>query len=464
MKKIILTGIGLFGGLLTFGQAHINTLTPSPIWSSEAAFLNPSYLKNNHRISINIAPLMGMNFNLKNNFISAGGIIKLLKQVDSGQVQSFAPVHELMDNLQEQNSVETATDLTLLHIGFKIGKPQKALNFGLSIRQHIYANATLNDDFFRLIYNGNKQFAGKTIALNPLVSAMAYTDIGIAASKTFNISKFQITPAVRVKYLLGEASVHSKGTQLNLFTQEDGEYLELTGQVKGQAGGALDFDKLIKGETDSLFDYKDIAKALGKGVGIDLGGNVTYKNISLSLGLVDIGSITYSKKNAVSISSSNPVVRWDGYDIVGSQEGVDYEGQLPSLDSLKLTTEAQEFTTALGAKLTFNGNFGLIEKKDKKGNPYYRHNFGLSYIQGFNNQYNSSSDPYISVYYLFNIKNNFTIGANFNHFRTINDLGANIGWRLAGLKMALGTNSLIGAFGLDYTKQADVFLYLGIGF
>lgn len=442
-------------------QANIQTLTPGPVWATEGSFLNPSYLKNTKGFQLNVGPFMGFNMRVTNNFVAAGTIIDYVDQAGNDDV-NFGPIHAMMDNLRKRNSVEMHTDITLLHANFKVGKAEKAINFGLSVRQHGHMNMTVNDDVFKLLYGGNKQFAGKTVSFTPEVSSIAYTDIGLAASKTINVGPLKVTPGVRLRYLLGTAAFHTNQTKINFFTEQNGEYIQVEGQVNAKAGGIVNFDRLIN---DGEWETNDnIGKSLGRGFALDLGATVEYKNITLSLASIDNGSIGFKDNAAWHISSQNTSVRWEGYDIVASQDGVSFSENFEPLESLDVQTERKAFSTGIGSKITFNGNYGLKLKKDKKGMSYYMHNAGLNYVQGFKNQYNASTSPWTSIYYQMNLKNKFTLGANFNNYRNISDLGANIGIRVAAINLGLGTNSLFAAVNRNSSKQVDFFFQFGFAF
>ncbi len=442
-------------------QANIQTLAPTPIWASEGSFLNPSYLKNTRGFQLNIAPFMGLNLRVTNNFAAAGTILDYVEQAGNDDV-NFGPIHSLMDNLRNKNSVEVHSDFTLLNANFKLGKAAKAINFGFSVRQHAHMNMTVNDDFFRLMYGGNKQFAGQTVTLRPEISSIAYTDIGLAASKTISVGALKITPGVRLRYLVGNAAFQTNKTQINFFTEQNGEYIEVDGKIDANGGGMIDFDKLIN---DGEFETNDkIGKSMGRGFALDLGATVEYKNLSLSLASIDNGSIRFKDNAAWHISSQNTAVRWEGYDIVASQEGVEFSDNFEPLESLEVETERKAFSTSIGSKITFNGNYGLKSKVDKKKNAYYLHNVGLSYVQGFKNQYNASTSPWTAIYYQMNLKNKFTIGANFNNYRNVSDFGANVGVRFAGINLGLGTNSLFAAVNRNASKQVDFFFHLGFAF
>jgi hypothetical protein len=146
--------------------------------------------------------------------------------------------------------------------------------------------------------------------------------------------------------------------------------------------------------------------------------------------------------------------------VIANQDGVEVSEGIT--DALDLKRENRDFNAYIGSKITFNGNYGLKEKTDRKGYRYYIHNAGVSYIQGFQNRFNASTIPMYSIYYQLNIWNRITAGVNYNSFGNVSDMGMNVGFRLAGFNVGVGSNSLFAAINRDASKQVNLFFLLGI--
>lgn len=481
MKNILLLLLSCFiiiPNLESSAQSNLQGLSQNPIMASEASFLNPAYLSKTRKFQLNIAPLMGINLNVNNNFVSAGNIIDYMNMYQEGASINFKPVHAFMDNLRDVNTIMASVDMTLLNATYRVGNPNNALHIGLSVRQHINANFTINDDFFKLIYGGNKQFAGETITLHPELSAISYTDIGLGASKVLNFGKLTITPAARFRYLIGNAAAYSDNSKIDFYTQANGDFIELSGNIDAYAGG-VDYENLGENLT-----YETLMNGFGRGYALDLGLSVAYKNLSVSIASIDNGSIQFKKDNSKHYTSSEAYT-WEGYDIVANYEGRnEFDGMF---DDYKVDEENKAFKTGIGSKITINANYGLMHKMDVKnkkkkrnknieessdsnnvapiiGYEYYVHNFGISAIQGFENKFNASTKPMYALYYQLNLKNKFTTGINFNSFGNIYDVGFNLGTRGAGFNWGIGSNSLIALIDRNAGKQFDLFFQLGLAF
>lgn len=312
---------------------------------------------------------------------------------------------------------------------------------------------------FNLIYKGNKQYVDQTLELAPATDLLSYTDFGVAASKTFAYKKLSITPAIRLRYLLGNAAMYTEDSKLQFYTAPDGEYLELGGQLNGYGGGSLNFKQLIE---DGDMETDGMTKRFGKGFAFDIGTTVTYKNLSFSLASIDNGSIGFKNKNGWHMASQKSNVRWDGYDVNAEESEENSKSGFNALESIDVTAEEKEFSTKIGSKITFNGNYGYKLKMDNKENPYYQHNFGLSYIQGFNNKYNASTAAWTAIYYQHNVNNRLTAGINYNRIGNINDIGLNVGLNIGVLNLGIGSNSVLTAINPYAGKQLDFFFQLGL--
>jgi hypothetical protein len=460
LKYTLVTAIAAISGLNAgYSQSNIQTLAANPVFNSEAAFLNPSYLKYNKGIRINIAPLMGAHFRIANNFSSVGTILDVAGNLSSDDNANFGPANELLSHIKDVNKVQMQTSLTLLNGNFNVGKGKKQINFGVSVRQHIYSNLNINGDMFNLLYKGNKQYEDQTLELSPAMDMLSYTDFGLAASKTFTYKKVTITPAVRLRYLLGNAAMYTENSSLQFYTAPEGEYLEMNGQLNGYGGGAVNFKQLIE---DGEFETEGMTKKFGKGFAFDLGATVTYKNLSFSLASIDNGSIGFKNQNGWLIASQKSSVRWEGYDVNAQESEEQSKSGFDAMESIDVTAEEKEFSTKIGSKITFNGNYGYKLKMDNKDNPYYQHNFGLSYIQGFNNRYNASTAAWTAIYYQYNLNNKLTAGINYNRIGNINDIGVNVGVNVGALNLGLGSNSVLTAINPYGGKQLDFFFQLGL--
>jgi len=443
-------------------QAPIQSMNANPVMADEASFLNPAYLKNTGRLRVNIAPFLNGHIQAANSLLSTNDLINMFKSGDEESAGS-RPISRAISNIQSQNTVNAMLDLTLLHVTSQFGSANNPWHAGFSVRQHIQSQVKANDEFLRLLFEGNKQYAGTSISIEPRINMLSYADFGFSLSKTLTVSGFRITPAVRLRYLLGEGVIHTNQTALTLYTEENGEYLDVSGQLDGYAGGVINIGKIINVDDDSEDD--DISRTpAGKGIGFDLGVTIEYKNLSLSLASIDNGKIKFKDESAWYISSQNTSYRWEGYDISADINGQEASGNFSPFDSLDLKAIQEDFTVKIGSKFTVNANYGLKKKTDKKGMSYFNHNVGFSMIAGAKSRFNPEKPNWMTIYYQYNLANHLTLGVNYNKCLGAGDIGANFGFRVAGLNIGLGSNSLLALLNPDKSRKANAFFHLGFAF
>lgn len=448
----------------TIAQAPIQSMNANPVMADEASFLNPAYLKNTGRLRVNIAPFMNGHIQAANSLLSTGDLIKMVSNGDEESTSS-RPINRALNNIRSQNTVNFMLDLTLLHVTSQFGSPESPWHADFSIRQHLQTQVKANDEFLHLLFQGNKQYAGETISLEPRINALGYADFGVSLSKTLTISAFKITPAVRLRYLVGEGAIHTNQTALNLFTEENGEYLDINGHIDGYAGGVINFGKAINSNDDSDSENDDISRTpTGKGFGFDLGVTIEYKNLSLSVASIDNGRIKFKGESAWYISSQNTSYRWEGYDISADLNGHESSENFSPFDSLDLKAVQEDFAVKIGSKFTVNANYGLREKTDNVGANYFNHNFGLSMITGAKSQFNPEKPTWMTIYYQYNLANHITFGFNYNNCLGVGDIGVNFGVRVAGLNIGVGSNSLMAILNPENSRKANAFFHLGFAF
>ena len=451
--------------ILLNAQSNLQSLAPNPAFNTDATFLNPAYLKNNNGFQLNLFPFASFNMNVSNNFVSFGNLFDIATEKKGSD--NFSSLHAILDNLKSRNQISLQTNYTLFNAGFSVGNKKSPFNISLSANLRTSSNFTTNGDFFRLMIQGNKQFAGQTVNLNPHLSFLLYGDLGAAISKTIQIGDFSVTPAVRFRYLVGLEALYVKNSKLSLYTEENGDYLELEAALEGYAGGFISPQEIIKEDDNINYDksFKDAWNSRGRGFAMDFGAVVAYKNMSLGLGMIDNGFIHFNDKNGGRFFTNNSKVRWEGADIFASEGGgVNFSEGDNLLDSLKLKSSSEAFNAGLGSKISLNFNYGIIAKSTSKGENYYMNNFGLSILQGFKNRFNSKTDANFMLYYQLNLENMFSVGVNYNKLSNIHDIGANIGLNVAHMKIGIGSNSLSPLFSTFSSRQADIFMNFGFYF
>lgn len=255
--------------------------------------------------------------------------------------------------------IYAGADVTLLNVGFNIHRKRKVfLEFQVSARQHVHANISFPEELFNLFYKGNKYYENQTVDILPKINALQYADYGFNVAKNFEFTlnsknKLKIKPAVRVRYLVGNANVSTQNSRLDVYTAPDGRYIEAT--LNGQF-----VQSYINEKTFSNFNANSlsnlITKGAGTGIGMDFGVSAKLNDkLSASVSLVDNGSIQF-KENAYTMSSKY-AYRWEGYDWNQNIDSFIIQKDLLNLDST-----AGAYKVSIGPKLMISGSYGFGKK------------------------------------------------------------------------------------------------------
>ncbi len=461
MKKIIFILFNfLFISTTIFGQnnfAQINNQYLHNLGSSQLPSLLGNDIKNGEVF------LFPMYFGFGNNFISAYDLKEFTKQ------EKFTNeyIDKMVSKIPNQGNVWVGLDIPVLNIFFNVNKKNKEsfLSFGLGMRERMDLNFTLNRDLFSLLYKGNKQFENKTINLAPSFNFLLYNEYFFAVSGQFkpfkndstNISKINIKPALRLRYLNGIASAYMPKSNIDMFTATDGRYIDIKSDLLLNMSSAVDTPD-IEGIFEDI-NFQNL-KSSGKGIGLDLGLGVEYfKNLQFNIALTDIGSINF-KRNAINYSSKK-TLRYEGIEFDNNGKPL----EITSIDSLLQADKTYEgYKQTLPTKFILNTMYG-IHKKTRKRVDYFEHNLSLTYIQGFKNYLSSSKTPAINLGYAYNLKNMVNAGVNFT-FGGINKFqgGAQLGFRLGAIKLGIASNNLLPLISSKTGRGTDVLMYLGIFF
>jgi hypothetical protein len=463
MKKISLLFISTLFCQILFAQINIASLHNQNV-DLENSFLNPAMIGNEYKnFKFSFLPIY---VNFGNNFTSAGDILDYTKEFtqkgDSMQVNTSS-INSIMNNLKKTNLIYAGADVTLFNIGFNIHRKRKVfLEFQVSARQHVHANISFPEELFYLFYKGNKYYENQTIDILPKINALQYADYGLNIAKNyeFNLNSktnLKIKPAVRMRYLVGNANVSTQNSKLDVYAATDGRYIEAT--LNGQV-----LQSYINEKTFSNFNANSlsnlITKGAGTGIGMDFGISAKLNDkITASVSLVDNGSIQF-KENAYTITSKY-AYRWEGYDWNQNIDSFIIQNDLLNLDST-----AGAYKVNIGSKLVISGSYGFGKKAIfKRYLNHYHHTISLFYVQGFQNYLNATKSPMLSVGYSYRLKNILNAGVNASvGGLTRASLGAHVHFGLGPMQFGFATNSLGYLVSKYNARGVDLQFYTALNF
>ncbi len=199
---------------------------------------------------------------------------------------------EVNEKLKSHNRIGFYNEIS----GFYRGKDIiKGFTLNAALKSSELFNAEFSDDAFNLIFKGNKYFAGKSANLSDFnFNYLAYEEIKIGLEKDFKNKWF----SAQISYLSGSRYQKMRIKDASLFTSEDGDSLNFTG----------DLDILTDGEIK-----RQPATFRGNGAAINLDFSYTpsgTQNI-LNLSIHDLGFI-----------------KWKDIDHYQSNTNLAFEGQI----------------------------------------------------------------------------------------------------------------------------------------
>jgi len=161
------------------------------------------------------------------------------------------------------------------------GKSNISLIFGLEYNEHV--NVTFDENLFRLIFDGNKQFAGQTTNIS---------------QTNYNYFKYQRFNFGFINYKFSEGRTAKEGVVLSIIKGEEHQAANGQGQMKTeQFGRQIDLD-LTYTYNSSDTTNKGIAAFNGWGLSTDLFTELYLKNgDKFYLGIEDLGFVHWNKKS-----------------------------------------------------------------------------------------------------------------------------------------------------------------------
>ena len=406
-----------------------------------------------------------------NNSVTLDGLNHFL----SAKKLNEQTVDSVLSVLQKQNNIYAGANISMLNISFNIKKKaeNKFLSFSFGVRERIDMNLLYSQNLISLLYKGNKQFAGETVALGPLaINFLQCTDyyFGARTQLKFKAGKntlLKIKPGVQFHYLTSLANVYTKSSSLSLFTQADGRELDLN--YNYDLNIASPEEQLgthgLHGDINAKEITKNLFKGIGNGTAFDFGCGMDVNDwIKINVSVTDVGAITF-KNHAVNISNNN-LLKFDGFDLSYTETSGGIKTQLDSMVSmLKPTVTATEYKVPLATKVFVNTSINLLKKRKKNNTAYFRHRFNFTYIKGFSDYLNATKKPLAAIGYNYSIGNIVNAGlVAATGGLTGKSLGANLSFQFGHYQLWMSSNNLLPFISPSNAKSMDASFGMGLEF
>ncbi|MBP7184798.1 MAG: hypothetical protein KBA06_04770 [Saprospiraceae bacterium] len=404
---------------------------------------------------------------LANNAISLGGIQRMM---NSNKI-SIKELDKAYNRMNDKNILYGGYETQLLSVGINIKKrgSRAPIYVGFGIRNKTEMSLAYNRDLFSLLYKGNKQFADQEITLSPNIQLLEYTEYSLIGAYPLQINlfdslKIKIKPAARIRYLRSGLNINTKSSNSTFYTEPKGQYLDLNFDYLVNAASTIDTPDVNNMNANNLGLNTLLNKTAGTGLGIDLGVSASLnEKIFVHLGLIDIGSIHY-KRNTIQYASDK-TYRYDGYPVYGFDKDINPSNSLDSLEEFSKPTQSYDpYNVALPTKLIFMLEYKMSKFIFKRMTTY-KHNFSLTYVQGFRNYLSSSSKPILDIGYVYSMQNKINAGLHaFIGGHSRYGIGPQVTLKLGQFRVGLLSNNMLGLIYPDRARGIDIGMNLGINF
>lgn len=437
-------------------QMNFNALQ-DPLNSNNAALSMPSYLGDG---------VKGIQVSMFNPYVMVGSNFTNTREardyISKDEISNSMIDNTISKLRRKDNIIQGGLNVAILNAVFTIknsnGEP--FLSFGAGVNERVEMSTVFNRELFLLAYRGNKQFAGQTINLAPRLNALAYTEYYVSAAVNAKLgSGIIIKPAIRLRYLSGQASIAmAKTSTLSMYTEPDGRYLDFDLNYRINTSTAGDTVSLASSSFN--IDGSTFQQGAGSGFGMDLGLRVTPReNLSFNIALTDIGGIRF-RKNVVNMYNDTSY-RYEG------QELSFRDDQTLSLDSIAGIAEPRysynSYRMALPTKLALSASLGLGQA-EHKSRSYYKHNLTVAYLQGFSNYLSSTKSVYVALGYTHSVKGIMNIGTSLSAGGLWGfGWGALVSFKLGPLRLGVNTNNFLPLLAAKAGKGADLGVMLAFG-
>ena len=354
-------------------------------------------------------------------------------------------IKSILGESDKTNLIGVGQNYQVLGIGYQYrAKSGRKYDFAITVVDKFSANMNLSNEFLELVLEGNNNdvFLGKNVNLGETTISALYTRayaFNIAMPIFFSDDNHKIRIGIRPKFIQGIASVKSEKSNIEMFTQAEGEYININYDYNYQTSGMENFDP-----------FK--ANGAGYGIGLGITGFIS-EHIEVVASLLDVGSVNFNT-NTKSYQNSGSQ-RFEGAlvpNLLDADEiSIDYNEDLSVYHPD--VVEGESYSVNLPTKFGIEFEYKTPEKPRKKRLQGMSRNISESkkkiakaeesegnisntvyftYIQGLNEAPGNTTRPFFSVGYMHDFHDYFDIGLSasyggFNNFALGTFFAVNIG-------------------------------------
>lgn len=366
--------------------------------------------------------------------------------------ESVIIANDLIDRLNNKNTVWANVDLETFHLAFGADRWQISLGHALKTN----TSMTFPKALAQLALQGNADFLGETVNIAPEFNFSTYSEWSIGTA--INYDRFTFGAKLKI---LGGLSNFSSGNAVASVHTDDASVYELTLasdytinsagliNVTGLegAGGDVEISTTDMDAMDALFGQN-------KGVAFDLGATFRVNDkLEFSGSILDIGAINW-KENA-KVYSSEGTYEYKGLDLLNLVESdeADFSQIADTLSEIFQFTKAdQSYSTRLTWRTYWTVTYQVSEKFSVGG---------LVHTRSLKGDF----DPTVAVNAAVNLGRWWTVGTNLSRGKSTGfSVGANTALRLGPVQLFFATDNLPALFNLVNNSYAHARFGMNLGF
>lgn len=418
-QKLVLLFMVLLSSQPIFAQRNFSLYQLNT--TAQSHYLNPAF-KPNSKVYLSL-PLGMQSFGASHSGFTVNHLIHSRSQDDSLELKPAIAI----DKMAKLNFVNLDLQNEIFGFGFRTKKSY--FSFGIVHRSQI--NFMYSRDLFRFAFEGNGQrFLGERASLDGLgFNLNSYLEYGIGFNHKFGE---KLTIGGRLKMLSGIANVHTRKSELGIFTDETTFDLTIDGALEVNSSNMAPF---FDSTTTNFNPAKYAFNFDNRGFGLDLGAmyEMTEK-ISFSASVVDLGFINW-KTNNRNFASTDFNYTFQGVnlnDFLKDSSDV-FENLNDTLkDVFRQTENTNAYRTSLYTRFYIGGSYKFTEKLILSG---------LWYNEILHGKYR----PGLTVAANFKAKEWFSATVNYTAYgRSFSNLGAGFSLRGGPIQFFLMSDNLLG--------------------
>lgn len=268
------------------------------------------------------------------------------------------------------------------HAGYRIG-----------LVYHNHRDMRFTDDIFKLIFYGNKMFAGKTADLSDFqLNLLTYQEFQMGYFKQSTLNENPFTYYIGLSFIKGQDYNSLRFNEASLYTEETGEYIDLNLSMTYQAMDTVKAELTefngIGGAANFYFSYRNEEKKYSWQLTINNVGFIRWNDRALTIPLdtslhyegFEIENILdYSDSTFFDIDPDSIVT-----DFFGHTDTSDYYKVLPERIHFAFSKEFMngQLIATIGAGYYYNAN-NRMPLMYLQGNYFIREHFSVSMLSGY---------------------------------------------------------------------------------